>query len=211
LGDTGGDPIAYVGVEVSSTRRADGSIYLDYLTWGGTPDVVLTRPPHSGTMWRRAWVDGVDRFLSSSEPYRLVQNRGTGLLIYGNREWTDYRISADVTPHMATTSGIAARVQGMRRFYALLLCDDDKARLVKALDGDTVLAETDLPLVYGDTYNLTMEVAGTHIQARVGDRRLFALEDVDRPLTGGGVALVCKEGRTATSAVIVRKSGLPMP
>jgi ADP-ribosylglycohydrolase len=200
-------PIAQIGVEISSTSRADGTVYLDYLTWDGAPDVVLTRPAHRGTMWRRAWVEGVDRFLSSPEPYRLVQNESRGLLMHGTREWTDYRVSADVTPHMVTAAGIAARVQGLRRYYALLLCSDGKLRLLKALDGSDVLAETDFAWTLGATYNLSLEVVGPRLTAHVNRRQIFQVEDRDRSLPNGGVALVCEEGRTATQMVTVRPAG----
>jgi hypothetical protein len=35
----------------------------------------------------------------------------------------------------------------------------------------------------------------------------FEVQDTDRPLDGGGVALICEEGRTATHAVTVRPAG----
>jgi len=169
---------------------------------------VLTRPATGGTMWRRAWVNGVDQYAPWwPEPYRLVQNHGTGLLIQGTREWTDYRVSADVTPHMVKAAGIAARVQGMRRYYALLLCSDGKARLLKALDGNTVLAEADFAWEFGETYDLSLEVVGTRLRAWVDGQQLFEVDDADRPLTGGGVALICEEGRTATEIVTVRPAG----
>jgi ADP-ribosylglycohydrolase len=205
IDDTAGAPIAEVGVEISSQRRADGTVYLDYLTWDGAPDVTLTRPQEGGTMWRRAWVDGVDRYDGWwPEPYRLVQNEGVGLLMQGTREWTDYRVSADVTPHMVKSAGIGARVQGMRRYYALLLCSDDKARLVKALDGTAVLAEADFSWAFRGTYELSLQVTGNHLQASIDGQTVFSLDDVDRPFTSGGVALVCEEGRTATQVVRVQ-------
>jgi hypothetical protein len=208
IGGTGDEPIAEIGVELGSIHRADGIVYLDYLTWDGAPDVVLARPAAGGTMWRRAWVNGVDQLSEwAPEPYRLIQNHGRGLLIQGTREWTDYRVSADVTPHMVKAAGIAARVQGMRRFYALLLCNDGKVRLIKALDGDTVLAETDFPWQFGETHELSLQVMGDRLQAWVDGRLLFDVKDADRPLTGGGVALACEEGRTATSSVMVRPAG----
>ena len=208
IGDTGGTPIAEIGAEISSMQRADGTVYLDYLTWDGTPDVVLTRPAGGGTMWRRAWVDGVDDYSTwSPEAYRLVQNHGTGLLIQGTREWTDYRVSADVTPHLVTSAGVGARVQGLRRYYALLLCSDGKVRLVKALDGDTVLAEADFPWELDGTYDLSLEVVGSRLRAWIDGVQFFEVDDTDRPLAGGAVALVCEEGRTATETVTVRPAG----
>jgi hypothetical protein len=206
--DTGGAPISEIGVELSSARRADGSVYLDYLTWDGTPDVVLTRPAYGGTMWRLAWIKGLDHFGKHwDEPYRIVQNGGTGLLIQGTREWTDYRVRAAVIPHLARAAGIGARVQGMRRYYALLLCEDGKARLVKALDGDTVLAEAYFPWELEGTYTLSLQVVGARLQGWIDDRLLFNVQDVDHPLTGGGVALICEKGCLSSDAVTVRPAG----
>jgi hypothetical protein len=133
-----------------------------------------------------------------------MQNRGTGLLIQGTREWTDYRVSATIAPHMVKAAGLGARVQGMRRYYALLLCHDGTARLVKALDGETVLDETSFAWTCGGPYELSVQVVGTHLRAAVDGAVLFDVEDADRPLTGGGVALICQEGRMSTDAVTVR-------
>ncbi|MGC9394534.1 MAG: ADP-ribosylglycohydrolase family protein [Anaerolineae bacterium] len=205
--ETGGAPVAEIGIEISSEKRADGVVYLDYLTWDGTPDVTLTYPGHTGTMWQRAWVDAVDQRVSWGEPYRLIQNEGIGLLMQGTREWTDYRVTADVTPHLVKSAGIAARVQGMRRYYALLLCRDDadvptKARLLKMLDTPEVLAEADFPWTFGETHALSLEVTGAVVRAWIDGVALFTVTDA-QPLTGGAVALICEEGRTATNLVRV--------
>jgi len=203
--DTGGAPIAELGVELAAQQRADGRIYLDYVTWTGAPNVVLTRPADGGTMWRRAWVDGVDQFEARyPEAYRVIQNEGTGLLIQGTREWLDYQVSTAITPHMVTAAGIGARVQGMRRYYALLLVEGSKARLIKALDGEAVLAETDFPWSLRGTYTLRLQVVKNHIQGWIDDRLLFDLHDTDQPLTGGAVALICQEGRMASDAVLIQ-------
>lgn len=205
IDDTGGAPIAEIGIEISSEQPVKGTVYLDYLTWNGAPDVVLTRPETGGSMWRRAWVDGVDQFASRCpEPYRVIHNSGRGLLIQGTREWTDYQVTAALNLHMVKAAGLAVRVQGMQRYYALLLCDDGKARLVKALDGDSILAEAEYPWRFGATHNFRLNVAGDQLKASIGGNELFAVQDRDRPLTGGGIALVCEEGRIATEAVEVR-------
>jgi hypothetical protein len=150
-------------------------------------------------------VDRFDHFWP--EPYRIIQNEGTGLLIQGTRDWTDYRASATITPHMAAAAGIAVRVQGLRRYYALLLCDDGTARLVKALDGETTLAQQPFAWELGRPYALGIQVEGNRIQASIDGRLVFDAVDDQRPLGGGGVALVCAEGRLATDAVEVRPIG----
>ena len=205
VGDTGGQPIASIGVELTAEGAASGSVYLDYVAWVGAPDVTLTRPAEGGTMWRRAWVNGVDRFDEYwAEPYRLVQNSGTGLLIQGTREWADYEVSAQVRPHMVASAGIAARVQGMRRYYALLLTRGAKAQLVKALDGEAVLAETYLAWDFDVTYDLSLKVRGNRLRASIDGREIFDVQDEDRPLMGGAVALLCEEGRAESEVVRVR-------
>jgi hypothetical protein len=206
--DTHGAPVAEIGIELSSDHRADGVVYLDYLTWDGAPDVTLTRPGHTGTMWQRAWVSGVDQVYHWGETYRLIQNEGVGLLMQGTREWTDYRVTADVTPHLVKSAGIATRVQGMRRYYALLLVREaleapSKVCLVKMLDTLEVLAETDFPWQLGETHALSLEVVGATLRAWVDGALLFTVTDA-QPLTSGAVALICEEGRTSTNVVRVQ-------
>ena len=203
--DLGGDPIAEIGLELTGEHSADGAVYLDSLSWDGPPDVVLKRPAHNGTLWRRAWVDAVDHFDPRyPSAFQLVQDRGAGLLIQGTREWTDYEVSAVMQSTLAAGFGLAARVQGLRRYYALLLCNGSRARLIKSLDGETVLAEAPLPVEWGRRYALALRVTGPRLQAYVDGRLLFDLEDPSQPLTGGAVALVCVEGCAATESVTVR-------
>ena len=200
---TDGDPIAEIGLEIHSGKRADGTLYLDTLTWDGAPTITLNKPDHDGTMWRQAWVNGVDDFWSWDD-LRVIQNRGTGLIIQGTGDWKDYEVSAEINPHLIKRGGLAARVQGMRRYYALLLCGGQKLRLVKALDGDTTLAETDFAWTYDQPYALTLRVEGNRIIASADGVRLFDVTDTDRPLTAGGIAIVIDEGRLSAADVTVK-------
>ena len=214
IGEDG--PIAKVGIEISSNHGADGTVYLDYLGWDGPADLTLNRPGHArdahgrttADMWRKAWIDGVDAYNPNfPEAFRLVQNEGTGLLMQGTREWTDYEVRSEVTLHMVKSAGIGARVQGMRRYYGLMLAPGGRVQLVKALDGNTVLAEQDFGWEFGGTYDLKMQVSGNRIQGWVDENHLFDIEDNDRPLTGGAIALICEEGRMASEEVTVAPVG----
>jgi ADP-ribosylglycohydrolase len=202
--DTGGAPIATVGLALRADTRADGSIFLDFLTWDGAPDVTLKRPAAGGTLWRRAWLDAVDHFDErGARDLRIIQNHGTGLLFQGTREWTDYAVSATVTPGLVERAGLAARVQGLRRFYALLLAPNGTAQLVKSLDGETVLAEAPFAWEYEMPYLLRLDVQGQHLRAWVGDELLLEVEDTLRPLLGGGAGLICTAGLLNADAVRV--------
>jgi ADP-ribosylglycohydrolase len=213
--DTGGAPIAEIGLSVSSAayKRRDGTLFLDYLTWDGAPTITLKRPDFPGVMWWMAWVNGFDNGDGMAlarywpEPYRLIQNRGRGLMIQGTRDWTDYQFNAMLTPHMCSACGIGARVQGMQRYYALLLVAGNRLRLVKTLDGDTTLAETDFTWNFGESYSLGLQIAGNRLIGSVNGQTLIDVEDIDRPFTGGAVALICEEGRAAADYVTVQPVG----
>jgi hypothetical protein len=201
---TEGQVIFEVGLEITSPARADGRLYLDWLTWDGAPDTLFKRQP-SGEMWRRAWVNAADRVeFWGPGLARVMQGAGTGLLIQGTRDWRDYEVSAEVTPRLAEAAGIAACVQGQRRYVALLLGRDGKARLVRALDGDTVLAEAEFPWSLDESYTLALETRGTRYVGRINGRKLLEATDAGSPLDGGAMALVCREGRLDVGEVRVR-------
>lgn len=156
-------------------------------------------------MWRRAWVDALDHFDAGwPEAFRLVQDHGRGMLIQGTREWTDYEVSATLTPHLARSFGLAVRVQGLRRYYALVVGSDQKISLVKLCAEEEMLAEAACPLEFGTAYELSLRVSGARLQAGLNGCWLFDVTDADGPLLNGGIALLCEEGRVATEAVTVR-------
>ncbi len=219
--DLEGYPIAQAGLQISGSDGASGRIYLDALCWHGTPNVTLKRPhPHDmtrwdrrmkGIMWKRAWVNGLDAargrmvFLDFyPETYRLIQNEGRGLLMQGCRDWTDYEVSASLTPHMCKAGGLGARVQGMKRHYALL-CDEQETRLVSTLEGqDTVLAAASGGWTMGEQHELSLKVEGNSLAGYLNGALVVKAEDPAARFAGGGIALVCEEGRIACDEVAVR-------
>jgi ADP-ribosylglycohydrolase len=206
IGDTGGAPIGEIGLELNPVAGVhSGSVYLDYLTWGGAPNIVLTRPASGGLIWHHAWVPGMDHFDAHWPwPFHVAQDEGTGLLIQGAREWTDYQVSATLTPHLSAAVGLGIRVQGMRRYYALLLRAGGTAALVKALDGETMLAEAPFAWSFDQSYTLRLQAVGARLQGWIDDRLLFDVEDANCPLDGGGAALILQEGCLTANAVVIR-------
>ena len=196
-------PEAHPVFEIGIETQESGQVQLNSMGWRGSPDFSIQRR-QKGSMWRRAWVNGVDDFWSFQEPIRLMQNSGIGLLIQGSREWTDYNATADITPHLAKSAGLAVRVQGMRRFYAVRLARDGlntTLQLIKMLNEVTVLAETSFAWELGETYELSLSVDGDKLLAQAGD---VTLEGNDSALSSGGVGLMIEEGRTATQTVDIR-------
>ncbi len=203
--ETDGQPIFEVGVEVGGDRAGADTVFLDYLSWDGSPEVRFCRPSSQAEVWSRAWVDAVDHYDTRwREAFHLSQDRGIGLLITGSREWGNYRVETTLTAVMAAEFGIAARVQGLHRYYALLLSQDGRAQLVRELNGRTVLSVTEFPWSIDLPYHFSLSVRGNRVEAAINGKRLFDVSDGWRALDGGGVALLCTEGCIATNEVVVR-------
>ncbi len=198
--DTQGMPIASVGVELQGEGGIDGTVYLDDLSWSGDPRLMLACPrqgPHKA--WRGAWVDAADILsLGGSENLRVVQNTGRGLVLYGAREWRNYQLRASVTPHLVRSAGLAARVQGLRRYYAVLLRPSGRIQLVKVRDDrETVLAEALLAWQLTRTYDLVLTVRNQTVSAGWGGGSILEATDTHLPFDNGAIALISEEGRCA--------------
>ena len=103
---------------------------------------------------------------------------------------------------MARSFGLAAREQGLKRYYALILAGGGVARLVRELDGAHILAEAPFDWQLYQGYNLELRVLGIKIVGSINGQELFAVDD-ESPLTGGAIALLVEEGRLGASDVRV--------
>jgi len=221
--DTRCYPIAFVGIQLAGEQGESGSVYLDYLDWTGEPSAQLNRPAErivsrlnrekGPIMWKSAWVDGLDgneRLTQLDywpEPYRLIQNIGRGLLMQGTREWENYRVTARMTPHMCEAGGLGIRVQGMTRYYALLISQEG-ARLVRSHEGkDTILASCDQGWKLGHQYELTLQAKGNKLTAWLNQEKILEVEDAEGYYPSGAMALISQVGRIGCDFVEVQPAG----
>lgn len=191
--DVGGQPVADVGIEITSDVPTSGCVQLDWLDWRDAPRGAL-RVPERGDAWRHACADGTD-FSAQAPPGVWTQNEGLGLVIQGTRDWRDYRLTTVIDAHLARRFGLAARVQGMRRFYAVLLTQWGTAQLVRWRDTEMLLAEVPFPFEFATPQRFLIEVRGGSIRAEINDRLVARYEDRDAPLLDGAAAVVIEEGR----------------
>jgi hypothetical protein len=209
LPDLDGQPIAEIGIALTADgRRADGGVLIDYLRWDGVPDLALHRPASGGDFWRKAWVDSVS-FFSNLFPssFRISQSRDQGLIIHGTRQWTDYEVSSDIVIHLGTYGGIAVRVQGLRRYYAVRVTRDGQLQIVRVRDAETtVLARTGFLLIFEKKISAKVTVNDTHITATFDDVTLRADDQTAAAFTNGGIGLLIAEGALSTDEVRVRST-----
>lgn len=204
--ETDGAPIWAVGLVVRAAAPEAATALLDRLTWDGMPELIIKRPAGGGALWRRAWVDGVDGMPDFGvHTVQIVQNEGTGLAIYGDSAWDDYEVELTAHPGLCEGAGIAVRVGGMRRWYALMFEAGGCVQWVKRLDDAvTVLGEAAFDWQIDGAYRLRLRVEGARLRAWLNGEPLFALEDGDRPLLRGAIGLICRRGTLATGAVALR-------
>ena len=204
IGDLDGAPIAQFGLEVVSNAAAKGRLYVDYVDWSGTPTTVFRRPGANGKMWLRAWINAVDdvgtRWASA---FHLSQNRGIGLFIQGSRDWRNYTVQAAIISDPARSFGLAARVQGLTRYFALLLGPNQVLRLVRSRYSVEILAEVPYTWVWSQRYHFSLEVSGRTITGSINGIELIRHDDTGPALLDGGIALVCEEGLIMTDEIMV--------
>ncbi len=196
--ECGSRPVAEVGVALRG-----GDVLLDWLDWTGEPKLTLGRPAHGGSFWRRAWVDGVTTWMQNpnEHAFRLSQEQGHGLLIYGTRAWRDYRVACRLAVNLGC-GGVAARVQGMRRYYALQLAPGGMVQLLRAYDQErVVLAEAPCPWQLDETRELVLQVKGHLLSGYVDGRLVVQVED--GRISCGAIALCCSEGTLSADEVRV--------
>ena len=209
-----GQPIAEIGVALTAAGSvADGTVRIDHLRWDGTPQLTLRRPPNGllnhrnravegADFWRMAWVNGASLFSKRFPPdFRFSQDKGEGIILHGTRQWTDYKVSSDVTLNLGTYGGIAVRAQGLRRYYAVRLVRAGSLQLVKVRDEvTTVLAEVPFDVVLEKPVSLSVSVHGGTITASANGITVQAQDDTFKD---GALGLFVHEGALSTETVHV--------
>ena len=205
--DVGCYPIAEIGVQVDSVQGQPGVVYLDKLTWKGAPQTTLSIPQEGfSRAWHVSWINGASEFHSWGEPFRVIQDEGTGLLMQGTADWDNYRAETVLTPHMADRFGLAVRVQGLLRYYALVFERENRIRLVKsAYDQTILLGEKDFSWSLGQSISVALAVEGDRLNAFIEGKEIFNVRDVDQPYLRGGIGILVTEGRVGGEAINIQQ------
>jgi len=211
---TDGRPIYEIGIELEGVgpQAAVGTVYMDYVRWSGAPDIVLRRPDAPGEMWSHAWVNDASHFQTRWEALRISQDEGLGTVNQGTREWRDYEVSSRLTPLLARRWGLGARMQGRRRWLAIMFDEAEggnkRAILVRCRNKETVLAECRFEWQVDRAYDVRLRVDGADVKAWIdGKQLLTATDDGAEALGCGAVGLLVDTGSLATEAVRVRPIG----
>lgn len=202
LPDLNSQPIAEIGFVIVAAD-APGSIKLDFMKWEGTPSFTLRRPDVKSDFWRQAWVNGAHVFSKNFAPsFRVSQDYGDGLIIYGTRDWVDYEVALRLTLHLGSYCGVTVRTQGLRRYYAVRLLFDQRVQIVRVHDDDcTVLAEHALNIALEVPVALTVSAIGSRISVRGKGISLSVEDRGPLAIASGGIGVLVHEGAASTDEI----------
>lgn len=195
-------PVQQIGLSIAG--HPHDVLNVDSLTWAGAPTTTFRRGHGTGSMWREAWVDGVDIWEGRwSNDFHLTQNRGIGLIAQGTEGWKDYTATATARIPLAESAGIAVRIGGMQRYYAFVLRAGGRAQLIKSAGELTILAETAFDWEIDREYTFELRTEGTHLRGTIDGLAVLEATDVGRPLTGGSVGFVVEVGTIVSGPMTV--------
>lgn len=209
--ETDGRPLQRVGlcIQFTGTGPVNGTIWLDSLRWYGSPRLALRRPStQPGQAWHLSWINNVSKIHPDISSHSLVlsQSYGEGIAMYGARDWTNYRILVPkLKVNMGAPVGVAVRVQGLNRYYALLLIEGCRVVLVKAKDEQRItLASVAFDWSVDGEYDFALEADGTSIRGRVQGVEITASDD---QYSEGGIGLVVTEGAICVDSIEISPLG----
>ncbi|KAI1204704.1 ADP-ribosylglycohydrolase [Annulohypoxylon truncatum] len=212
-------PIQSVGISISYGKHPEhtvagpfaGTIMIDHLGWTGVPNLILLPIGEKAgprTFYKQSFVNGADTFALASGNFVVAQDEGEGLVSYGTREWDQYHVAFMdfvITGLNRTRNGVAFRVNGLRRYYALLfvkLSEEKKGvTLVKVVDEKTyILGGKDFEWEVDKPYSIVVNAKGKWLFARIEDTDVvFHRSDEQYPK--GGIGIIASDGSVLVGSI----------
>ena len=195
-------PISEIGLVVSG----HGIIKLDSLGWTGEPNTTLRRPSgkRPDVFWSMSWIQSVTESHNVYHPQtlRVAQEAGEGMVSYGTREWKDYSLKIEDFIVMYGEAGVAIRIQGLNRYYAMMFRKSGTVELVKAHDEKrTVLASAKYDWALDDKHDVELKAVGARITGRVGS---VVVEAEDSAWADGAMGCILISGALQTGVMEIQ-------
>ncbi|MCL1909324.1 MAG: ADP-ribosylglycohydrolase family protein [Kiritimatiellaeota bacterium] len=198
-------PIVRFGFEVGvekfqpSTRTtpSSGAFSVDSVDFTGTPSLSIAAfPAGSDRENIPGFISNIDnlRGAFSNDTEALThfgKNEGVGVIVTGNRDWTDTAINSRFAIHAAKRAGFVVRYQGLRRYYAVVFTKTHIQIIKRHYSTETVLAETPFTAPENTPFDVAVSAHRHTIQAKVGDITLTAR---DTTFPSGGAGFFIEQG-----------------
>ncbi|KAN0095006.1 ADP-ribosylglycohydrolase [Hyaloscypha variabilis] len=204
-------PIQQLGIALTCPKgRLKGTVWLDSLSYGGTPRMTLKRPAafqgplsQAVNFWARSWIHNLSTFhiRFPAISFYLGQDQGEGVFITGTREWVDYKVTVPSFRIGLGGAGLAVRVRGLNRYYALVFKPDRKSvALVMAKDETrTELTCVSYEWKLDESYSVTVCAEGDNITGFIAGKKVAEAQEGE--WTGGGIGVVVTDGSVAVDQI----------
>lgn len=195
--DLAGHPVCRLGLEFcSGETELAGMCYCSQVCVTGRAGLVLPRGPVPVGRTFSGWIfhGDVVRGAFSDEKETVLhvgKNEGRGILVTGNRHWSDYVFSARVSIHVAAAGGILVHYQGMERYIALVKTPTHLV-LLKRCYRNEILREVPAVWDVDELHELRIECTAGLLRAFCDGALLVETEEHD--FSGGGAGFLFEDG-----------------
>ena len=122
----------------------------------------------------------------------------------GGGDWRDYVVKSTIMPRLGRSFGLAARVRGLRRYYAFVLAGNQSARILRRSGEEVLLSETHFRWEFEQPYEVKLDVSGMEIAGSVDGKEILTVKDTLPGVDSGGFGYVCEEGLVLSDELTVR-------
>ena len=216
--DTLSNPIGQIGISINSDDHCNGKILINSLDITGTPKMTFKRPDHIdefkrgvlykeetyGQLWKRAWVNDVDKWqFRWQEAFKIVRGIGRGHIMTGSASWKNYTVSSKIMIPLASSGGLLVRSQGLKRYYSLELTSENKLKINKMQYDLKTLKEIDFEFEYFKEYELKFKVVDNSLQGFVDGKLMIEVEDTSDPFTEGMIGFLTENGAIQSKSISI--------
>ena len=94
-------------------------------------------------------------------------------------------------------------MQGLNRYYGLVISASNKLQLIKVINEPKVLKEIDFDLEYYKDYKLSLKVEDNKLSGYLDNKVVLEFTDNSDVLENGAMGLIVEDGTMVTDEVIV--------
>ena len=187
-------PVQFLAFEIKSENRSSGRVLIDFVDYSGFAELTFPLLSWKSPLDVPGWISNLDcirgPFSDDHQPVvHIGKNEEMGILVTGNRSWTNPVIECNFKIHAADEAGIMFHWQGMKRYCAVVFTKSS-VRIVREYYGRTILAETPFTCKGDQMYHVKIAAPEGRILLEIDGKEILSAKQ-DGLTSGGCGFLTC--------------------
>ncbi len=186
-----------------------GELVLKSIDWDGAPEKLQIsgslRNYDLGTpnMQIRAFTSSAEQFsFDAKRTFTVSHTEENGLAMIGTEAWKDYSVECTLTPGIHDCCGIIARVRGLRRYYGMVLQNENELHLImRNGTQEKVLARCAFEYELDKDYRMKLWVKGDVIKGFVNG--VEVIHASDQTFKEGGCGFIIDRGTCMADNLVI--------